>query len=238
MLITKHFIFIHMQKTGGVFFRRLFEDNLPPDWIVREPKIGAHAGRDRIPPEYAHLPAITFIRNPWDWYVSWYHWETQYLGSGERPEPEVDTHPWSTLLGRGAFDFGEAVTRACTRREGRRPWEVVMQAWDVDLLTALYGIKSGHNPPGAELPPEVAGRMPPGVGAIDVGRFEHLRDDLLSFLERHDIPAPAELVQAVRTSPPRHGSRRDAYMQYYDEELRELVARNARHVIAEHGYEY
>ena len=52
-----------------------------------------HAGIDLIPAEYAHLPAIAFIRNPWDWYVSWYHWETQYLGSGERPEPQSDTHP-------------------------------------------------------------------------------------------------------------------------------------------------
>jgi hypothetical protein len=237
MLITKHFVFIHLQKTGGVFFRRLCREHLPADWIVRE-LAGTHAGRDRIPAEYAHLPAIAFIRNPWDWYVSWYHWETQYLGSGEREEPQSDTHAWSTLLGRGSSDFREALTRACTRREGRRPWETVMQAWDVDLLTAIYGIKTGHHPPGAELPAAIAARIPAGVGTVDVGRFEHLREDFLSFLERHHVPAPAQFIEAVRTSPPRHARRRGAYAQYYDDELRELVARNARHVIAEHGYEY
>ena len=145
MLITKHFVFIHFPKTGGVFFRRLCHDHLPSDWIVRDLE-RTHAGYDLIPEEYAHLPAITFIRNPWDWYVSWYHWETQYLGSPDRQAPESDTHPWATLLGRGSYDFHEAVTRACTHRQGQRSWEVMMRAWDVDLLTATYAMRTGRFP--------------------------------------------------------------------------------------------
>ena len=235
MLITKHFVFVHFQKTGGVFFRRLCHEHLPSDWIVAELE-RTHAGYDLIPAEYAHLPAITFIRNPWDWYVSWYHWETQYLGSGEREAPSSETHPWTTLLGRGSYDFREAVTRACTRREGARPWEVAMQAWDVDMLTAIYAIKTGHYP--GELPAALSHRAPQDGRTVEVGRFEHLRDDFLGFLERHEVPAPPAFVEAVKSSPPRHGSRRGSYADYYDDELRELVGRTGRHVIAEHGYEY
>jgi hypothetical protein len=235
MLITRYFAFIHLHKTGGVFFRKLCRDHLPSDWIVEE-SAQTHAGFAAIPDQYAHLPTIAFIRNPWDWYVSWYHWETQYLGSGRPPVPQSDTHSWATLMGRGAYDFPRAVTNACTRREGGRPWEVAMQAWDVDLLTAVYALRTGHYP--ADLPPELADRDPGDDRVCEVGRFEHLRDDILSFLERHEIPAPAEFVEAVRTSPPRHASKRGAYADYYDDELRELVAHNARHVIAEHGYEY
>jgi len=235
MLITRYFNFIHLQKTGGVFFRRLCRDHLPSDWIVEE-SAQTHAGFAAIPAQYAHLPTIAFIRNPWDWYVSWYHWEQQYLGSGKRPVPQSDTHSWATLMGRGAYDFPRAVTNACTRREGGRPWEVAMQVWDVDLLTAVYALRTGHYP--GDLPPELADRGPDDDRSVEVGRFEHLRDDFLSFLERHEVPAPAEFVEAVRTSPPRHGSKRGAYADYYDDELRELVAHNARHVIAEHGYRY
>ena len=238
MLITKHFVFIHFQKTGGVFFRRLCREHLPPDWIVDELET-THAGYHRIPAEYSHLPAIAFIRNPWDWYVSWYHFETQYLGSGDRPVPENETHPWHTLLGGGALQFPEAVRRACTRREGERPWEIAMQAWDVDYLTAAYAITTGHYPDGAVLPEELADRRPrAGQRPAEVGRFEHLREDFLAFLERHEVPVPAEFVEAVNVSPPRHRSRREAYAEYYDDDLRALVARSARHVIAEHGYEY
>ena len=80
-----------------------------------------------------------------------------------------------------------------------------MQAWDVDLLTATYAMKTGHYP--GDLPPELADRVPHDGRSVEVGRFEHLRDDFLSFLERHEVPAPAEFVEAVRASPPRHGSR-------------------------------
>jgi hypothetical protein len=234
MLITRHFVFIHFEKTGGTFLRRLIRDHLPPDWIVAREAI--HAGYEKIPAEYAHLPAIAFARNPWDWYVSWYHWMNQYLGSGERPAPENEQHPWTTLLGRGAYDFNEAVTRACTRREGRRPWELAMQAWDIDMFSAAHAVKTGHYP--GPLPPGLAHRKPADGRSVEVGRFEHMYADLLSFFERNDVPAPAGFVEAVKSAPAQHTSRRGPYPGYYDDELRELVARSARHMIAEHGYRF
>jgi hypothetical protein len=234
LLITKYFIFVHYKKTGGTFLRRLFRDHLPADWVVdRQPM---HAGWNKIPEQYAHLPAIAFIRNPWDWYVSWYHWENQYLGSGDRPTPEREGHPWATLFGRGEYDFKEAVTRACTRREGGRAWEIAMRAWDVDMLTASHATMTGHYP--APLPPELAHMRPPDRRPVEVARFENLRDELLSFMDRHDVPLPDGFVDAVQSYPPQHASRRSAYVDYYDDELRELVAHNARYVIAAHGYEY
>jgi hypothetical protein len=234
LLITKHFIFIHYKKTGGTFIRRLFRDHLPEDWIIQRGPI--HAGFIKIPDEYAHLPAIAFIRSPWDWYVSWYHWETQYLGSGDRPVPQREGHYWTTLFGRGSYDFRETVTRACTRREGRRAWEVVMREWDVDMLTASHAMITGHYP--APLPAEIARHRPSDRPPVEVGRFEHLRDDLLAFMERHDVPLPDGFVEAVKSYPPQHASRRGAYEGYYDDELRDLVASKARHLIARHGYEF
>jgi len=234
MLITKYFVFLHFKKTGGTFFRRILRDHMPADWVVAKGPI--HGGCKKIPAEYAHLPTISFIRNPWDWYVSWYHWERQYLGTGERPPPEGESHPWTTLFGRGTHDFRETVTRACTRAEGNRPWEILMRAWDVDMLTASYALKMGRYP--RPLPPELAHMRPSDGRSVEVGRFEHLRSDILSFFERHQIPVPTSLVEAVKVSPPQHGSRRTAYTHYYDDELRELVGHRARYVIAEHGYTY
>ena len=232
MLITKHFVFIHFQKTGGCSSGGCAVSICPRTGSWRA---AAHARGPRPDPgRYAHLPAIAFIRNPWDWYVSWYHWETQYLGSGSARSRRA-TAPVGDAAGPRRHDLRRAVTDACTRREGERPWEVAMRAWDVDLLTAAYAIKTGRYP--GDLATELADRVPADGRAVEVGRFEHLRDDFLSFLERHDVPAPAEFVEAVRASPPRHGSRRGAYDGYYDDELRELVAHSARHVIAEHGYE-
>jgi hypothetical protein len=36
----------------------------------------AHGRWSEIPAEYAALPQVAVVRNPWDWYVSWWlHWQ-------------------------------------------------------------------------------------------------------------------------------------------------------------------
>ena len=53
-----------------------------------------------------------------------------------------------------------------------------MQAWDVDLLTAVYVIKTGHYPERRCRPSSPTGPRSDGR-TVEVGRFEHLRDDFL-----------------------------------------------------------
>lgn len=65
MIVTESFVFIHMHKTGGQtlneIVKRCVED-------CRD--IGYHYPRSEIPPEFANLPVVGLVRNPWDWYVS------------------------------------------------------------------------------------------------------------------------------------------------------------------------
>jgi len=69
-----------MPKTGGTFVRRVLVNCAPPEWEVVE--VIALGGAPRndpnhptvrdIPSFYKGLPVFGFVRNPWDWYVSWY----------------------------------------------------------------------------------------------------------------------------------------------------------------------
>lgn len=64
MLVTPEFVFLHVPKTGGTFVRTLLEDRLVySDY---------HASIGEIPSGFRHLPRYAFIRNPWDWWVSWW----------------------------------------------------------------------------------------------------------------------------------------------------------------------
>jgi hypothetical protein len=175
LLVTNEFVFVHLPKTGGAFLRWAIQETLD----ARD--CGQHPAYRQVPPEYSHLPAICFERNPWDWYVSLWAYQRQEEGSDE-------TFP-------GLLE----------RCFARRP----------DYYLRLF-----------------ARIAEPGVreGQIELGRFEHLREDFVSFLDRNRIESTG-LRELVLTAAPGNVSERGDYRSYYDDELRELVAssRMARH---------
>lgn len=72
MLLSDHFVFVHLLKSGGTFVKRILFDNAPAQWHCVE--VGGHPSVDEVPAEYRDKPFFGFIRNPWDWYVSCYHY--------------------------------------------------------------------------------------------------------------------------------------------------------------------
>lgn len=120
MNITNQFVFVHMPKTGGTFVSQVLRDLSMPSWI--QPKLARkvffrvkntttralgfgsssielekHATCNQIPEKYRGLPIIGCMRNPFDWYVSNYHFQywlrnpDAYPGLSEDPNwPEID----------------------------------------------------------------------------------------------------------------------------------------------------
>jgi hypothetical protein len=217
MLITKHFLFLHVPRTGGQFIRGLCAQHLPREWVIRN-SLGPHTPYREIAADFADLPMLCFVRNPWDWYVSWYHYLTQ-------DEPEKRTGPmWRVGFGEGRKDFKQAVTSACTGRDFGNPRTgPVMAERGVDHYSAVFWNTAGE---GVE------------AGRVEVGRFENLADDFLAFLDRHDVPIPEGLRRDLHDVPAFGASRRGPYRDYYDDELRDLVADRARALIAAFEYSF
>ena len=67
MIATERFVFIHMHKTGGQTINTVISRCFPQHQIV-----GYHFPFALLPANLRELPLIGFVRNPWDWYVSWY----------------------------------------------------------------------------------------------------------------------------------------------------------------------
>ena len=63
MLATNEFVFLHMFRTGGTSINSSFKGKM----------VGYHRPRSLIPKEYAHLPIVGNVRNPFDWYVDIYY---------------------------------------------------------------------------------------------------------------------------------------------------------------------
>jgi hypothetical protein len=225
MLITKHFVFLHLQKTGGMFIKDVCSKYLPPDWLVQnDPR--PHGTYRQLPAEFKQLPVFALVRNPWDWYVSWYHFARELARSPEGEEHMSRDSVIVWAMGSGDYEFAHATRIACTGvpdRPNPPTWMRRLQDSDRDLYSHWYWICMGH---AAE------------ANNVEVGKFENLREDFISFLSRHELPVDDDFINRVRTEPAKNTSRHDAYQTYYDDELRQLVVHKARYLIGRYGYSF
>ena len=76
MIINNDFIFVHIHKTGGTWIKQGISQSPPHRNKVR---IAPHAPIGIVPQEYEHLPAWGIVRNPWDWYVSWFEFSRGHI---------------------------------------------------------------------------------------------------------------------------------------------------------------
>jgi len=224
MLITKHFTFLHIPKTGGSFITDVCHRELPSEWLVPN-ELHPHSRYDQVPAEFQDRPMLCFVRNPWDWYVSWYHYMIKH--PPREPHTRTRTPLWYCAFDCGRSDFREAATRALTGRDfdnrGHLRTVPLMRELDVDHYTALHLLMTGDGL---------------GNGRIEVARFERLREDFLDFLDRHEVPVERTFVEAVREGPRLRTSKRGPYQDYYDEELRALVAGRAHRLLTDYGYDF
>lgn len=75
MIVTNEFVYIHLHRTGGSFVKELIFKKFPQAFPDAK-EIGYHFPLASLPKAYCNKPVFGFIRNPWDWYVSWYAFNT------------------------------------------------------------------------------------------------------------------------------------------------------------------
>lgn len=227
MLVTKSFVFVHIPRTGGSFIQTVIGEHLP----VLDRSDYTHAPYAELPERWRGLPAFCVIRNPWDWYVSWFHHSiktpekrSRRLRSPVAPGREAiraeKRAVWDDLLKGGRADFDEVVVRCCTG-DFDHPLAPMIREEGIDFYSALVRTIAG---PGLEDPD------------FTVLRFEALRPELLRFLRAHTDP-PKRLRAAIRHDAPVMAVGHDPYPVYYDDRLRSLVGERARLLCERFGYE-
>jgi hypothetical protein len=88
-MISHHhrFIFVHINKTGGTSIEKVF-DPMADQKNVPMKHASAAKYKKRFPDQFDAYFKFAFVRNPWDWLVSRYHWSRyrQRLITFEFPE--------------------------------------------------------------------------------------------------------------------------------------------------------
>ena len=79
-----------------------------------------HRPLGEVPADYKSLPALGFVRNPWDWYVSWYtHMREKGPRAGD--EWEYEAFEGSRLLPT-IVSWNSRLSRGITSSTTTRPW--------------------------------------------------------------------------------------------------------------------
>jgi hypothetical protein len=74
MISERHrFIFVHINKTGGTSIEKVFEPTADAR-DVRHKHASLADYRKEYPRAFREYFKFAFVRNPWDWLVSRYHW--------------------------------------------------------------------------------------------------------------------------------------------------------------------
>jgi hypothetical protein len=228
VLVTDNFVFVHIPKTGGTFIQTVLGKHLPVvayEPVTAEPT-WSHTPYSTLPARWRGLPAFCVVRNPWDWYVSWFHYQRE-RGPRRRTrihgqDPWGKRAVWEGALRSGEANFNEAVTRACTG-DFDHPLAPVMREEGIDLYSARVK--------------EIVG------AALDrpnftVLKFERgLRKQLLRYLNTH-TEVPRGLAAEIRRGPPMRTSEHGPYADYYDDALRELVGERARWLCERFEYRF
>ncbi|ESQ82523.1 hypothetical protein AEAC466_16795 [Asticcacaulis sp. AC466] len=228
MIVCDAFVFPHLHKSGGTFVGRMMMT-----CIASAKRVGYHLPYAEVPASYRALPVIGTVRNPWSYYVSWYHFQQGQakpnplfiICSEDRSQGfEGTITNLLTLENDNArvvrlaeafpdhfVNYGLNVTRSCIRR---------ISGSGLGFYSFLYN------------------RLYAGAPTPRILRMEELRQNLhhaLPGLPREELMKCQHFLQS---SPNLNVSEHAPYHEYYTPDLAALVAKMDRNLIEAYGYRF
>ena len=228
MIVTDKFVFVHLPRSGGTFVSEVIRKFFPSAH-----EIGHHLPRELLPREYSHLPVLGTVRNPWEFYVSLYH----YVYPRDAASILVS---WMSENGR--LGFIGSIRNVLNLLVNDERLDVL-----IEMLPEHVDYSRRHIP---NVTKDAMRRVRgTGVGyytfrfnqmfgnADDVFfcRLETLRQDLVAFFEGIGA-ATDELRDYVLRLDKKNIAKHLHYSTYYTPELAELVLIRDRPLIERFGY--
>lgn len=235
MIITDSFVFIHMHKTGGQTLNDIIQRCIPHHQVI-----GYHYPRCEIPAEFAKLPVVGLVRNPWDWYVSWYAFNRM---------PKIRNQLFNVVSDSGQGNFKSTITNLINLGSDSSASELYRK----DLIRMLPDSLEGNRAAGLTkasirdfssnetgyyswLTDRMLGNAHDDQTFI--GHFENLNDDFLEIMQRISVKETETLRADLDKRERKNVSRHSHYSHYYDDELRDLVATKEQALIENFEYEF
>lgn len=225
MIATETFLFLHLHKSGGTFINHAILNFMPA-----AKRLGYHLPYAYLPQGYDHLPVVGVIRNPWDYYISFYHFQNnsahpnyvfrafsengtcnikQTLKNMALPQ---DKH-FEIMKRRAPLEFtnkGVNLTKNCVDQ-----LQEMSGGWYTRLFDRMYEGTEPH-----------------------FMFVENLRDDFLFVIDLYGEKTSSEFDDYVLSSKKKNTSEHDHYSTYYDDELKDLISEVDSSLIERFDYSF
>ena len=227
MIVTDRFVFLHLHKSGGTFVNAFLARFFP-----EARQVGYHLPRTFVPDAARGLPIFGLVRNPWDYYVSWYSFQN------DKQQPNA---LFRIVSDERRLDFRGTVAQLANLCDDPARHAALMAALPEDFVNRGLNLTRDAVRPllgsGLGFYSFLFARMFGDGSGTTFGRMESLRADLLAFLEKH-ARVTEEMRAWIATAPPANTSTHADFRTCYDSRLRALVARRDERVIARFGYSF
>lgn len=235
MISNEQFTFIHVHKTGGRSLNSVITQCVPGSEMV-----GYHYPYALLPAHRRHLPIVGVVRNPWDWYVSWYAFNRKMgmrnplfivVSDGGRADFKTTISNLANLGDNSAQSRAYRLALAA----------VLPEAFGSDRGAGLTrACIEGFIEPGRGYYSWLFNRMLAGAepARLHVARFENLQPDFIDIIQRLGVAESAAIETALQAAEKKNASSHSHYSCYFDDELRELIAERDRGLIEAYGYSF
>lgn len=224
-----------MHKTGGQSINHIIEQCVPN---VRH--IGYHYPYHLLPPECSGLPIVGMVRNPWDWYISWYAFNISLTDSNPLFFIVSDGYQadYKNTL-KNLINLGSDTPRNQNYRNALA--EMLPESLDGnqgvgltrDCIHRFNDDDSGY----------YSWQFKRMYGDLDskttyIGRFENLQEEFISIMDQISVEETDAIRKKFKGLARFNKSSHSHYSRYYDDELRDLVAQKEALLIDKYGYEF
>ncbi len=226
MMVANKFVFLHLHKSGGTFVNQMIASCIP---YARQ--VGYHFPYKELPRSFARLPVVGTVRNPWDYYVSWYHFQLQM----DHP------HPLFMCVSKGnTLDFEQTILNLVSISKDDELFNDFQQKLpDNYQRNGINLTKECFEPHRASefgFYSFLYNRLYQGASEPIIIKMEQLRDGLTNLVEQLQLQPHARINAFLQDAPKINTSKHQKYQSYYSNKLKECIASADGELIEQHSY--
>jgi len=224
MIVFKKYIYLHLQKTAGTFITNFL--------INHKNAVKVHMRHS----SYKHIGSpkgkIIWggIRNPWDWYVSWYASNTTSVGT---------TFPGIFSEGMDFKEFMKKIFFGIkSGKHGRDLYFDKISKANVGVYTYRYIDRFGKDINTLPLSKSYFLKNHDNIIMVphrNIYRFENLSEDIKRIMANE---LTVEDIQKLDSLAKVNTSRHKDYKEYYDDEMIEWVKEKDQLIIEKFSYKF